>query len=262
MKDLMQHLHKDVYARFKDGRDYSFKVAMKLKKAGLSEISIYNKFAEHIVENELNPETMIDDLEYFLRGVADNIMIMKNEDRFSWLYKSFNDLKWSGFDEKHFICTRCHRVFNIKEKSTSLKACRPCFSEYNKESYELNKDKPKKPKKKDPELEHVEKLPEKHKKRQEDDTEAQEIAQQLKALIETQSKAKEFGQFMRINDLITEPSKGKVTAMIEVDFNRLIDLLTIVNPYLKEQTDNEDNRQSRTSETDPEAAGETEAFTE
>lgn len=222
LKDLMADLHKRVVEQI-GLSNYSRKICSGLARAGFSEISIYNKFAEHIVENDLNHGSMDDDLIYLLKNLTKNVMMLKNDDRYSWLYASFSDLKKSAYDEKHFICNNCHYVYNIKDKPSTQKACSNCKTEYNRKL--IKQRVPRAKATNEPVVEQnpvIEEAPA---------VEQSPVVYDA-VYVEPVVEQPQHDPFISFNNLGHDSASGKVTLMMDVDFADLKKALDLIDPFL------------------------------
>ncbi|CAH6911017.1 hypothetical protein VCHA31O73_360017 [Vibrio chagasii] len=241
IKDIIADLHTRVSEKLETPQKYFHQVSKPIEKAGLDEIEIYRAVAEHAEENEIAPEKLINDLMTLFEELPRNLYFIKTSDRFHYMRKSLNEIKRNQFSDKQFICNSCHYIHPIRNKAGTAKMCKECHKLASKESYERQKQNPK-PKvelKPDPEAAHAQSMMSNLQtadKQQPAPVPAPAVEVQPPQVVYMEKPAPEFGEFITMSDLMTEPDNKKVTLLLECDFSELKNLLEIIDPYLIRNT--------------------------
>ena len=136
-RDIIYRLAKGLYSKL-NKRSYGV-LRKRLDKNGFSEIALYSAVARHLDENDIKPESFIDDLEILLRGCGDNPFFPKVDNGFSFLAGQYYDLRHgdlstggakSAEQRGRFLCNNCFLIKEAKEHSKRknyANSCNACY---------------------------------------------------------------------------------------------------------------------------------------
>lgn len=238
VKDIMAELHKAANEKFNTPQLYFHRVTKPLKAAKLSENSIYRLVAEYCVENEIAPSRMVEDTVWLLTELSKNLLVVRTSDRFFWLAKHINELKYTEHDDNHFICNSCHYIKRETQRYGSAKMCKECGKECSRDYAKKAKQESPKP-------------------------EIQEVTAPIKQDKEPQNESEtncnnldNVTPFIHLSDFLTEPAKGEVTVLVSCKMFDLKQLLEIIDPYLVKNAIQGDQNEQQINNNEANRAGE------
>ncbi len=144
-KEIIYQLAKGIIEKF--GRVRYSSMRRRLKK-NISEIALYSAVADHIEENGIKPETMIESLSGFINELGDNPFAVRTNDEFFFLSKLWGDLSISNNppEDLKFLCPYCYTILPLSKKSkrsSYSSACACCGERESRhsanESYKRSK---------------------------------------------------------------------------------------------------------------------------
>ena len=137
-KEIIWHLAQGVTSRVNPVA-YSHIRRKLMEKQGVSEIALYSAVAEHLEENDIHPESYIDEMQTLMNEVSENIFFIKTSDEYSYLRRSFGAISMEGSPESkgEFLCIKCYAIKSSSERSTKpnyKNCCQQCYKAAAKES--------------------------------------------------------------------------------------------------------------------------------
>ena len=110
-----------------------------IEKQGVSEIALYAAVADHLEENDIDPDLYCKDAIELFQKCSKDIFILKTEDKFDYLRNSFSTISMEGSPESRgeFFCNKCFKVKKADEKSKKpnyKNACNDCAVKASRDS--------------------------------------------------------------------------------------------------------------------------------
>ena len=116
-KDIIYQLAKGVHSKMKP-QAYGRLRGRLTENQRVSEIGLYSAVAQHLEENDIDPNNYIDDMVGLLADVSHNVFVLKTDDKYHFLKKEYTAVSMSNSAESQgkFLCNKCFTVKNSEER--------------------------------------------------------------------------------------------------------------------------------------------------